>query len=87
MIYRTQAGLRRADGGSGSARSEFGERCLAAFERSALRKEGFLDNAYFDGHAASGQMAGQGGNSFHLWTVLNAVLWHASWIEGRADCL
>jgi asparagine synthase (glutamine-hydrolysing) len=31
-------------------------------------------------------MAGTGGYSFQLWTVLNAVLWHASWIEGREDC-
>ena len=26
---------------------DFGARCLAAFERSALAKEGFFDNAYF----------------------------------------
>jgi asparagine synthase (glutamine-hydrolysing) len=32
-------------------------------------------------------MAGGGGYSFHIWTVMNAVLWHASWIEGRRDCL
>ena len=31
-------------------------------------------------------MAGIGGNSFQAWTVLNAVLSHASRIEGRADC-
>ena len=33
------------------------------------------------------KMAGRGGYSFQLWTVMNAVLWHASWIEGREDCL
>ena len=64
---------------------DFGARCLAAFERSALAKEGFFDNAYFV-DMLKGQMAGRGGYSFQLWTVLNAVLWHASWIEGREDC-
>lgn len=65
---------------------DFGARCLAAFERSALAKEGFFDNAYFV-DLLKGQMAGRGGYSFQLWTVMNAVLWHASWIEGREDCL
>ena len=27
-----------------------------------------------------------GGHSFQLWTVLNAVLWHESWIAGNEDC-
>jgi 2-polyprenyl-3-methyl-5-hydroxy-6-metoxy-1,4-benzoquinol methylase len=26
------------------------------------------------------------GHSFHLWTVLNAVLWHEAWMAGRSDC-
>lgn len=65
---------------------DFGPRCLAAFERSALAKEGFFDNAYFT-NLLKGQMNGQGGYSFHLWTVMNAVLWHESWIEGNEDCL
>ena len=65
---------------------DFGPRCLAAFERSALAEEGFFDSAYFV-DLLKGQMAGRGGYSFQLWTVMNAVLWHASWIEGREDCL
>jgi asparagine synthase (glutamine-hydrolysing) len=65
---------------------DFGARCLAAFERSALAKEGFFDNSYFI-DLLKGQMAGRGGYSFQIWTVMNAVLWHASWIEGREDCL
>jgi asparagine synthase (glutamine-hydrolysing) len=65
---------------------DFGPRCLAAFNRSALAKEGFFDNEYFV-DLLKGQMAGRGGYSFQLWTVMNAVLWHASWIEGREDCL
>jgi asparagine synthase (glutamine-hydrolysing) len=65
---------------------DFGARCLAAFERSTLAKEGFFNNNYFV-DLLKGQMAGRGGYSFQIWTVMNAVLWHASWIEGRADCL
>jgi asparagine synthase (glutamine-hydrolysing) len=65
---------------------DFGARCLAAFERSPLVREGFLDREYFT-DLLKGQMSGRGGYSFHIWTVMNAVLWHASWVEGREDCL
>jgi asparagine synthase (glutamine-hydrolysing) len=65
---------------------DFGKQCLAAFERSPLWREGFLDRAYFTDLLRQ-QMTGGGGHSFHIWTVMNAVLWHASWIEGRRDCL
>jgi hypothetical protein len=33
------------------------------------------------------QIARRQSVSFPLWTVMNAVLRHASWIEGREDCL
>ena len=62
-----------------------GARCLAAFERSALRSEGFMDGEYFIGLLKE-QIVGRASASFQLWTVMNAVLWHASWIEGREDC-
>jgi asparagine synthase (glutamine-hydrolysing) len=65
---------------------DFGERCLAALDRSALVGEGLFDAEYVR-DLLKGQMQGRGGYSFHLWTIMNAVLWHASWIEGRADCL
>jgi asparagine synthase (glutamine-hydrolysing) len=64
---------------------DFGRRCLAAFERSEIRKQGFLDNDYFVSLLKQ-QIGGHGGYSFQLWTVLNAVLWHESWIAGRTDC-
>jgi asparagine synthase (glutamine-hydrolysing) len=32
------------------------------------------------------QIDGKAGYSFQLWTVLNAVLWHESWIDGNEDC-
>jgi asparagine synthase (glutamine-hydrolysing) len=65
---------------------DFGARCLRAFERSAIRREGLLDNDYFTSLLKS-QIEGRGGYSFQLWTVMNAVLWHASWVEGVEDCL
>ena len=64
---------------------DFGRRCLAAFERSTLSREGFFDNQFFVDLLRK-QMSGQGGYSFQLWTVMNAVLWHTSWIEGKEDC-
>jgi asparagine synthase (glutamine-hydrolysing) len=65
---------------------DFGARCLRAFERSAIRREGFLDNDYFVS-LLKRQISGEGGYSFQIWTVMNAVLWHASWVEGIEDCL
>jgi len=64
---------------------DFGRRSLDAFNRSQLTKDGFFDADYVRG-LLQAQMSGSGGHSFQLWTVLNAVLWHASWIEGREDC-
>ena len=65
---------------------DFGDRCLAALERSQLVRDGLFDGAYV-ADLLKGQMQGRGGYSFQLWTIMNAVLWHASWIEGREDCL
>ena len=64
---------------------DFGERCLAAFERSALVREGYVNRSFFV-DMLKRQIAGGGGYSFQIWTVMNAVLWHASWVEGRRDC-
>ena len=84
IVYRSKRGF-GAPMEEWFREGDFGPRCLAAFERSAIRKEGFFDNDYFRGLLRR-QMENGGGYSFHLWTVLNAVLWHESWIEGRADC-
>ena len=65
---------------------DFGDRCLAALDRSLLVREGLFDGGYLR-DLLKGQMQGRGGYSFHLWTIMNAVLWHASWIEGREDIL
>ena len=84
MIYRRKQGF-GAPMEEWFREGDFGRRSLAAFERSALTKSGFFDNAYVRG-LLNAQMSGSGGHSFHVWTVLNAVLWHASWVEGREDC-
>jgi len=85
MIYRQKQGF-GAPMEEWFREGDFGARCLAAFERSALAREGFFDNDHFIG-LLKDQMAGRASASFHLWTVMNAVLWHASWIEGHEDCL
>ena len=84
LIYRRKQGF-GAPMEEWFREGDFGRRSVAAFERSELTKRGFFDNDYFRG-LLNAQMAGSGGHSFQLWTVLNAVLWHASWIEGREDC-
>ena len=84
MIYRRKQGF-GAPMEEWFREGDFGRRSLAAFERSALAREGFFDNDYFV-RLLKAQINGAGGHSFHLWTVLNAVLWHASWLEGREDC-
>ena len=84
MIYRQKQGF-GAPMEEWFSEGDFGQRCLAAFDRSAFAKEGYFDNDYFRGLLKQ-QMAGGGGHSFQLWTVLNAVLWHESWINGNEDC-
>jgi len=84
LIYRRKQGF-GAPMEEWFAEGDFGRRCLAAFDRSALSREGFFDNDYFRGLLKQ-QAQGAGGHSFQLWTVLNAVLWHESWIAGNKDC-
>ncbi len=85
IIYRRKQGF-GAPMEEWFAEGDFGKRCAAAFDRSAMSHEGYFDNDYFKGLLKQ-QMEGAGGHSFHLWTVMNAVLWHASWVEGRRDCI
>jgi len=64
---------------------DFGERCKRAFAKSKIREEGFFDNAWFD-DLLDHQINRGGGYSFHIWTVMNAIIWHAAWVEGKSDC-
>ena len=84
MLYRRKQGF-GAPMEEWFREGDFGKRCLAAFDRSEIKKQGFLDNDYFTAMLKA-QIDGKAGHSFHLWTVLNAVLWHESWIVGREDC-
>jgi asparagine synthase (glutamine-hydrolysing) len=59
---------------------EFGKACLAAFDRSALVREGFFDTGYARS-LLEGQVAGRINWGFHLWTLMNAIFWHERWIE------
>lgn len=85
MVYRRKQGF-GAPMDQWLAEQDFGSRCLAAFKRSRIFREGFLDNELFVG-MLEGQMAGRTRNGFHLWTVLNAVLWHEVWIDRNETCL
>lgn len=85
LVYRTKQGF-GAPMEEWFQEGDFGGRCLAAFQRSTLAKEGFFDNQFFI-DMLKGQMQGRGGYSFQLWTVMNAVLWHESWIAGNENCL
>jgi len=84
IIYRKKQGF-GAPMESWFKDPDFGKRAQAAFDRSRIKKEGYFDNDYFSG-LLKHQMGAGGGYSFHIWTVLNAVLWHESWIEGNTDC-
>src|SRR5262245_17521539 len=84
MIYRRKQGF-GAPMEEWFREGDFAKRSLAAFDRSELTREGFFAADYFR-QLLSAQTSGAGGHSFQLWTVLNAVLWHASWVEGRPDC-
>ena len=84
MIYRRKQGF-GAPMEDWFREGDFGQRCLAAFERSALAREGYFDNEYFTS-LLKDQIAGRASASFQIWTVMNAILWHASWIEGREEC-
>ncbi len=84
MIYRTKQGF-GAPMEKWFQDPEFAKRCHAAWERSEIRRTGLLDDACFS-DMLKAQADGRGGHSFHLWTVLNAVLWHESWVGGRREC-
>jgi asparagine synthase (glutamine-hydrolysing) len=64
---------------------EFAARARRALERSDLAREGLFDLAYARA-LLERQTSGRGSRSFELWTLLNAVLWYESWINGRTDC-
>ena len=68
------------------ANKNFGQRCIIALKRSKLREADPLDNDPFESMLAP-QIDGSKNSRFHVWAVLNAIMWHAYRIEGRKNCL
>lgn len=61
----------------------FGRECIAAFEGSGLKREGFFDNEFVSTMLRN-QVSGASNWGFHLWTIMNAVFWYERWVEPRA---
>lgn len=80
LLYRRKQGF-GAPMDKWFTEERFGKKCLAAYERSQLRKQGFFNDTYLHG-LLKGQVEGKINYGFHLWTVMNAVLWHERWMEG-----
>jgi asparagine synthase (glutamine-hydrolysing) len=78
LLYRRKQGF-GAPMDKWFSEPEFGRSCLAAFDRSALVKEGFLDRRYAR-ELLQAQISGRMNWGFHLWTLMNAIFWHARWI-------
>ena len=84
MIYRKKQGF-GAPMEAWFKEKEFGQRVMASYQRSRIKKDGFINNEYFES-LLKHQMGSGGGYSFHLWTMMNAMLWYESWIDGNKDC-
>jgi hypothetical protein len=80
LVYRPQAGCRRADG----EWFREGISVRVAFARSSVPQSARRPARQRVLHRRFSRirLPGAAGYSFQLWTVMNAVLWHASWIEG-----
>lgn len=84
MIYRRKQGF-GAPIDKWFLEPDFGPRTLALWERSQIRKDGYLNNQYVT-ELLKGQISGKINYGFHNWTILNAILWHEHWIgDGLAD--
>lgn len=64
----------------------FGKRCLEIFQNSEVKKLGYIDNEFFE-RLLRDQIDGKTNYGFHLWTVLNAVLWHERWVAESGAAL
>lgn len=84
LIYRKKQGF-GAPMETWFRNERFNRRSVAALERSPLAREGLIETDTVR-NLLERQLSGAGGYSFHLWTVLNAILWYESWIEGNRDC-
>ncbi len=79
LLYRRKQGF-GAPMDKWFAEPEFGKACLAAFDRSPIVKERFIDRDYTRS-LLEGQIAGRINWGFHIWTLMNAIFWHEHWIK------
>lgn len=82
LLYRKKQGF-GAPMESWFKQSQFVTFCRHAIENSALISE-FFDKQYLLNMLKNQSTTG-GGYSFHLWTVLNVVLWYDYWIDDTFD--
>ncbi|MEP7152054.1 MAG: asparagine synthase-related protein [Nitrospira sp.] len=73
LIYRKKQGF-GAPMEEWFQEGDLGRRCVKAFDRSTIKKEGFLDTQYVL-DLLQHQMTKGGGYGFHLRIVMNAILW------------
>lgn len=85
LLYRPKQGF-GAPMEAWFKQEDFTKRCLNAFTNSDLVREGYINREYFVGLLEK-QKQGSSNYSFHLWTVLNAVLWYEVWINNNSACL
>jgi asparagine synthase (glutamine-hydrolysing) len=82
LLYRRKQGF-GAPMDKWFAEPEFGRAALAAFDRSAIVREGFVDRSYAR-DLLVGQIEGRHNWGFHAWVLMNAVFWHERWIDRPA---
>lgn len=80
LLYRRKQGF-GAPMDKWFTESDFGPRTLALYKRSEIKKSGVLNNDYVE-NLLKQQVSGKLNYGFHLWNILNAVLWHEHWIGG-----
>lgn len=82
LLYRRKQGF-GAPMDKWFTEERFGKRCLDMFENSTIKKEGYFDNEYI-GDLLKNQVDGKINYGFHLWTIMNAVMWHERWIANES---
>ncbi len=83
LLYRRKQGF-GAPMDKWFTESDFGPRTLALYKRSEIKKRNLLNNSYVE-DLLKGQVSGKLNYGFHLWNILNAVLWHEHWIGDGLD--
>jgi len=62
----------------------FSSRVRGLVKRSRLLNGGLFDSAFFSDMLEK-EITRGGGRSFHIWTVLNVLIWYERWIEKNAN--